>query len=98
MELHELHVDQFGADVISKRMAVTGVFPTVAGDFVCPTGAARSQHDGFRFEKFEPPPLALVPECADDGGAIREQRDGGGLPAEPNARMEVVRVERVDSP
>src|SRR4029450_1169680 len=34
MKLHELHVDQFRASVISQRVAVAGVFPTVARDFV----------------------------------------------------------------
>ena len=46
MELHELHVHQRGAGVIGQRVAVAGVFPTVAGDLVGAADAAGGQHDG----------------------------------------------------
>ena len=46
MELHELHVLQRGAGVVGQRLAVTGVFPAVAGDRVRPADAAGREHDG----------------------------------------------------
>ena len=50
MELHELHVDQFRAGMIGQRLAVAGVFPGIAGDFVGSADAAGRQHDRFRLE------------------------------------------------
>ena len=32
MELHKLHVHQFSAGLIRKRVSVAGAFPTIAGD------------------------------------------------------------------
>jgi hypothetical protein len=42
MELHELHVHQCGSGVIRERMAVTGIFPAVAGDLVSPANSSGS--------------------------------------------------------
>ena len=50
MELHEFHVDELRARVVGQRVAVAGVFPTVAGDLVGPADAARGQHDGLGLE------------------------------------------------
>ena len=66
MELNELHVHQRCAGVIGERMAVAGVFPTVAGDFVCAADAAGGQHDGFGAEQLEAAALALVAERSRD--------------------------------
>ena len=40
MELHKFHVHQFRAGVIRERLAVAGVFPGIAGDFVGAPDAA----------------------------------------------------------
>src|SRR6266550_8956492 len=53
MKLHKLHVDQFCARVISERMAVASVFPTVAGDSVGPPNSASGQHYCFGAENLE---------------------------------------------
>ena len=62
MELDELHVDQLRAGVVGERMAVAGVFPTVARDLVGSPDAAGGEHDRFRAKNFEPAALAIVTE------------------------------------
>ena len=74
MKLHEFHVDQLGARVIRERVAIAGVFPTVARDLVSAADAAGRQHDGLRAKQLESAALALVPERAGDAIAVREQR------------------------
>src|SRR5437660_10194503 len=34
MKLNELHIDEFRSGVIRESVSITGVFPTVPGDFV----------------------------------------------------------------
>ena len=46
MKLHELHVQQLGAGAVGQRVAVAGVFPTVAGDLVGAADAAGGHHHG----------------------------------------------------
>jgi len=73
MELHELHVDQFGACLVSQRVAVARVLPRVAGDLPGLPDAARRQHDGAGAEQGEASRLAEVPEGAGDAPADHEQ-------------------------
>ena len=75
MKLHELHVNQFRAGMIRQRLAVTGIFPRVAGDFIRATNAAGGEHDGFCLEDLELSPLAVVAESSSNAVAVFEQRD-----------------------
>ena len=68
MELHEFHVDQVGAGAIGKSVAVAGVFPTVAGNFISAANSAGGENDGFGSENFETSTLALI--CQNAGNAI----------------------------
>ena len=71
MELHELHVLQFGAGAIGQRKAVAGVFPTVAGDLECAADAAGGQHHGLRLPQLE---------AAASRGRIRTRPQSGRRP------------------
>src|SRR5947207_1559663 len=53
MKLHELHVDQICTCVISERVTVAGVLPTVAGNFVRPPNSASGQHHRFGAETLD---------------------------------------------
>ncbi len=64
MELHELHVEQFGSGVIGERMAVAGILPAIGGDLEGAADAARRQHHGFGVKQFEASALAVVGERA----------------------------------
>jgi hypothetical protein len=73
MKLNEFHIDEFRAGFVRKRVSISGVFPTVAGDFVRASNPASCKHDCFRPEDFETPSLAFVPERSCDAVAILEQ-------------------------
>ena len=96
MKLHELHVNQFRAGMIGQRLAVAGVFPGVAGDFIGATNAAGGQHDGFRLENLESSALAVVAERADNAVAVLEQRDDRVLHVDFDALMDAVVLQRAD--
>src|SRR5438046_9229511 len=65
MKLHELHVDQICTCVISERVTVAGVLPTVAGNFVRPPNSPRCQDPSFATECLEASAFAFVTNCAD---------------------------------
>src|SRR5207247_4985797 len=73
MELNELHVDQLHARVISQRVPVAGVLPTVAGDSVRAANSARREDDRFRLEQSESAALSIIGESADDAVSVLEQ-------------------------
>ena len=79
MELDELHIHQLRAGVIGERLAVAGVFPAIAGDFVGPADAAGGEHHGLGLEDLEAAALAVVAECAHHPVAVLEQRNDGAL-------------------
>src|SRR4029434_1066228 len=63
MKLYELHVDQICACVISERVTVASVLPTVAGNFVRPPNSACGQHYHFGAENLEASAFAFVTKC-----------------------------------
>src|SRR5262249_59386776 len=65
MKLHKLHVDQVGACVISERVSVASVFPTIAGDLVGPSNSASGQDNRFSAKDFEASAFACVPKRSD---------------------------------
>ncbi len=65
MELNELHIDQLGPRVISERVPVAGVLPTIARNSVRAADSAGGQHNRFRFEQTEAPSLPIVAERPD---------------------------------
>ena len=95
-ELHELHVDQLRARVVGQRLAVAGVFPTVAGDLVGAPDAAGGQHDRFRLEQTEPPALTIVTERAHHAVAIFQQGDHGAFHVDINAPVHAVVLQRAN--
>ena len=96
MELHEFHVHQCRARVVGERVAVAGVFPTVAGDFVGPADAARRQHHGFGAEQVKSSALAVIPKCADHAVAILQQRHDRVFHEDVDAEMNPVVLQRAD--
>ena len=96
VELDELHVDQLGPGLIGERVAVAGVFPAVARDFVGAADAAGREHDGLRAKHLEPPALALVPEGPDDTIAVLQQPGDRALHVHVDALMNAVILERAD--
>ncbi len=90
MELHELHIEQRRARVIRERMAVAGVFPTVAGDLKRAADSAGRQHHRLGVKQLEASALAIVSERAHAAVAILQQREDGGLHVEVDALMDAV--------
>ena len=70
MELHKFHVDEGGAGFVGQRVAVTGIFPTVAGDFVRASDTARGQYHGLGREQQESAALAVIGERAGHAAVI----------------------------
>src|SRR5262245_48014368 len=66
MKLNELHIDEFRAGLISERVTISSVFPTVAGDFVCASYSACGQHYCLGPEDFETSSLTFVSERSDN--------------------------------
>ena len=60
VELHELHVDEFGPGVVGERVAVAGVLPRVRRDLVRLADAAGGEDDRLRAEDGPPAALAVV--------------------------------------
>src|SRR5207248_5047972 len=96
MKLHELHVHQLRAGVVGERLAVAGVFPTVAGDLVGAPDAAGGQHESFGLEQTEPPALTIVTERAHHAVAILQQRNNGALHVHVDAAMNAVVLQRAN--
>src|SRR5262249_20085742 len=90
MELDVLHVNQFGSAMVGNRMAVPGIFPTVAGDFVSPANAAGGEHDRVGFKDFEPPTFSLVSNGPDDSVAVLEQLQDGVLHVDSHPSMDAM--------
>ena len=82
--------------MIRERVAVAGVFPTVAGDLKRAPDAARRQHHRLGVKQFEAPALAIVGERAHAAVAILEQREDGGFHVEIDALMNAVILQRAD--
>src|SRR3989442_11997603 len=90
MELHELHVHEVRSSVIRKRLAVTGVFPTVAGD---PVGAADStcgNDHGLGMKKKEMATLAVVGQSSNNTVSLFKQRENRALHMHVNPLMDAV--------
>ena len=96
MKLHELHVHQVGPGVVGQRVAVAGVFPTVAGDLVGAAHAAGGQHDRLGAEHPETPALAVVAEGADNPPVVLQQRDDGALHVHLDTLVNAVVLQRAD--
>src|SRR6266513_4096660 len=90
MKLHKLHVNQFCARVISERMAVASVFPTVAGDSVGPPDSASGQHHCFGAENLEAPTFAFVAKCPDHAVAVFKKRKNRVLHVDIDSTMHTV--------
>src|ERR1700688_1491758 len=73
MELHEFHVEQFGAGFVGEGHAVGGVLPGIRGDFPGFADAASSDDDGLGFEGDEAALFAPVTESTSDPVAVFDQ-------------------------
>ena len=96
MELHEFHVLQRRSRMVSKRQAVAGVLPTVAGDFECPADPSRRQHHCLGLEKMKPAALAVIPKCADHAVAILQKRHDRVFHEYVDAQMNPVVLQRAN--
>jgi hypothetical protein len=90
MELHELHVDQFGARSIRERVPIARALPTVAGNGIGASNAARRQNHGLGGKHMEAAAFTVVRQRARTSPAIEEQRDDGEFHV--NGDAEVRRV------
>ena len=86
MELHELHVEQVGADLVRHGGAVTRALPRVRRAPVHPPPAAAGEHHRAGLEGDEASGVAVVPERAAHAIAGREQRGQRVLHAYVDAR------------
>src|SRR6202021_795237 len=75
MELDEFHVHQRCSGTVCERVAITGIFPTVARDFVSPSNSSRRQHHGFSAKQVKSATLPIVSKRARDTIAILQQGD-----------------------
>ena len=96
MELNELHVEQFRAGMISQRVAVAGVLPTVAGDLISASDTAGGEDDGLGAEEAEAPAFPVIAEDAGDAIAVFQKRQHGDFHVEINALMDAVILEGAD--
>src|SRR2546423_281379 len=96
MKLNELHVDEFCAGFVRKRVPISGIFPAVTGDFVSATDTAGGQHNRFSAENFEAPPLALIPEGANHAVSVFEQRKNRMLHVHIDSLMNAVILQCAD--
>src|SRR6266487_3787731 len=90
MKLHELHVDQIRTCLISKRVTVASVLPTVAGNLVRPSNSASGQHHRFGAKNLEASTFAFVTKCSDHAVAIFEERKNGVLHIDVDALVHAV--------
>src|SRR5579864_2441598 len=75
MELHKFHVQQSRTGMVGERVAIARIFPTVAGDFECPSNSSCRQHHSLGTEQVKSAALAVVPKRARDTTAVLQQRD-----------------------
>jgi hypothetical protein len=96
MELDKLHVLERGAGVIGQRLAVAGVFPTVAGDRVGPSNPTGREYHGPGAKQAKSAPLAVV---ADRGGypaPVSEKSENGALHMHVDPLMDAVVLKRAN--
>src|SRR5690606_32192657 len=79
-----------------ERVAVTRVFPGVAGHAPGLARAARGEDHGPAAHEQEAPRLAEVREDAGDALAVLEQAQGGALHVEADALVHAVILQRAD--
>ena len=96
MELHELHVHQFGAGVVREHVAVAGVLPGVAGDLVGLAHSPGGEDDRPGAEHMEEPALPVIPERAGHPLAVLEQREHRVLHVHVDALVDAVVLKRAD--
>ena len=96
MELYELHVHQISAGVVSERVPVAGVFPTVAGDLVGAADSARGYDDRFGLKQKKSSALAIVAKCSDNAVSLFKQRDDGALHVHVNSLVNAVILKCAD--
>ncbi|MBV6491284.1 MAG: hypothetical protein CNCCGFBP_01861 [Fimbriimonadaceae bacterium] len=96
VELHELHVDQFGACMVGQRVAVPGALPRVAGDGEGLSDPAGCDDDGLREEHHEVAMLPEVRERAADLPFRFQQRGGRAFHVELDSLVDAVVLERAD--
>ena len=90
VKLDELHVLQFGASVVSERMAVAGVLPAIAGDLVRFADAAGCKHDRLRLKDDESASFARIGQRPGDSIAVLEETDDSVLHEDVDALVDAV--------
>ena len=96
MKLHELHVDQLGASVVTERMAVSGALPTVAGDLIGAADTAGGDHDRFGPENLEPATVPVVTKRAHDAFLLLQQRQNSVLHVDVNTAVNAMVLQRAN--
>src|SRR4030095_5595927 len=94
MELNKFHINQLCAGVISESVTITGIFPTVACDPVCPPDSAGRQHNRFCFEQAKAAAFPFIGKCADHSTGVGEQSQDGAFHMNVNALMYAVVLKR----
>jgi hypothetical protein len=88
VELDEFHVAEFGPGFVGQVVAVAGVLPRVAGNFVGFANAAGGQHNGFGLEQHQLAGLAVVAQGPlHHAVAVFKQVGDGELHKDVDARM-----------
>src|SRR5581483_1556971 len=90
MELYKFHVQQRGAGMISERMAIACVLPTVAGDFEGASDSPGGENHGLGAEQMKSSAFAVVAKCSGDSVAIFQERDDRVLHEYIEAEMDSV--------
>src|SRR6266850_7553565 len=96
MELHEFHVHEVRAGVVSQRVSIAGIFPAIAGDLVGATDSSSGHHDGPGLEQQESAALAVVSKRPHDTVSLFKERNDGALHVHVDSLMYAVILERPD--
>src|SRR2546430_1383844 len=84
------------ARLVSQRMPVTGVFPTIARNLEGSSDAARGKDDRFRMKKSEPAFLTVIAEAAGDACFILQEGRNRALHVHLDAPVDAVILKRAD--
>src|SRR5262249_41826098 len=96
VELHELGVEELGAEEVGQALAVAGALPRVRVDLERAADAAGRQDDGLRLEDAQGAVLAPVPARAGHPVAISEKPRHRALHVDVHPGVDAVLLESPD--
>ena len=96
VELHELHVDEFGTCVVGESVTVAGVLPAVRRNAEGASDTAGGEYDRLGMKNSEATFFAVVAERATDAITVHQQLDDGALHVYVDPLVDTVVLQRAD--